>query len=218
MHHVLFTIGVTVNLMGFQRFGHIYFIVRIELQDVEAGSKMRLWARCERLVASGLNPSIFVAIRDLWHEALDMICISSDSSSLHRQGSDNNLHFQRSFNGNLTMLHVIDLLHGIHENSPQYRIQTHNRWYAATAISVLDLFVAEFSINSRKDYLPSYLKFPPNVPKSSREILRLYTLKWFPAVMPVPEVPGVSVKLEGEKSLSVSTHLHMLPLLIDAPY
>ncbi|KAF9510413.1 hypothetical protein BS47DRAFT_66119 [Hydnum rufescens UP504] len=129
-------------------------------------------------------------------EALDTICISSDSSSLHQPGSDSTLRFQRSFNGNLTMQHVVDLLHGIHETFPQYRMRTHCCWwYTVTVISVLDLFGAEFSINTGKDYVLFYLKL---FAKSSiREIVRLYSHKWSPGVVPVREVSGASdMKLE----------------------
>ncbi|KAF9511980.1 hypothetical protein BS47DRAFT_1346143 [Hydnum rufescens UP504] len=44
-------------------------------------------------------------------------------------------------------------------------------WYIATALSCLDLFEPEFSINTRKDYLSFYIKlFPPNIANSSRKI------------------------------------------------
>ncbi|KAF9511983.1 hypothetical protein BS47DRAFT_1383234 [Hydnum rufescens UP504] len=188
---------------------HLYLIFRIELQDVEKGSETRLWARCERLAPSGPDASIFTTMRDLGREALDTICISSDSSSLRQKANDNNLRFQRSFKGNLTMLHVVDLLHGLHQNFPQYRLQTHSCWwYAATIISVLDLFGAEFSIN-----IPEYVLFRQNAANCTRKIVRLYSLKWFQGVVPVQEVLGASdVKLEDKEPCSRSS---LLPLVLE---
>ena len=190
---MLYMVEAAANLTSVQRVIHLYLILRIEIQDTEKEFGTRLWARCERHAPSGPNASLVARLRDFGHEALDTIYISDDSSSLHQRGNERKPRFQRLYRS-LTMLHVVDLLHGMHVAYPRYSLHTHSCWwFSATIISVLDMLGAELSINAGKDILTLYLKiFSQDATKVTREIAQLYALKWFPGEVPVKEKLGPS--------------------------